>query len=212
MVIKTGILCIPEFDDRACLAVRRLLAERVAGAMVLLESAARSQRNWIEETLRSWCDEEELDLVLTIGGTLPAPGPSTFEITPEATVAVIERQMPGISEAMRAYAQEETALALLDRGVTGIRGRTLIVNLPEGAAPTVLFFEPVVDLVRAIVAHLQTDPSAPRLADAVELSDGQGAGSGAEVVVGLEQSVRKELKADEFAAFLQRGVAGRGGK
>lgn len=212
MMIKTGILCIPEFDDRACLALRRLLAERVIGVVVLLESAAHSQRNWIEETLRRWCDEEELDLVLTVGGTLPAPGPSASEITPEATLAVIERQMPGVSEAMRAYAQEETTLALLDRGVTGIRGRTLIVNLPEGAAPAVLFLESVVDLVPAIMAHLQGYPSSPRLADAVELSDDRGDDSGSVAVVAVRPVTAKKLNADEFAAFLRRGATGHGEK
>lgn len=210
MVIKTGILCIPMFDDRACLAVHRLLAERVVGAVVLLESAARSQRNWVEETLRRWCDVEELDLVLTIGGTLPAPGPSASEITPEATLAVIERQMPGVPEAMRAYAQEKTTLALLDRGVAGIRGRTLIVNLPEGAAPSVLFLESVVDVIPAIIAHLQGDPSSPRLADEVELRNDQPADSESAGSVTPKQATTKGLKADEFAAFLRRGGAEHG--
>ena len=212
MVIKTGILCIPEFDDLACLALRRLLTEQVVGAVVMIESVARSHRNWIEEILRRWCDEEELDLVLTLGGTLPAPGPSANEVTPEATLAVIERQMPGVPEAMRAYAQEKTVLALLDRGVAGIRGRTLIVNLPEGAAPAVLFLESVVAVVPAIIAHLQGDLYSPRLADAVELSDDRGADSASVDAVAVRPALAKELKADEFAAFLLRSAAGHGEK
>jgi molybdopterin adenylyltransferase len=204
MVIKTGILCIPELDDLACLALRRLLAEQVVGAVVMLESAARSQRNWIEEILRRWCDEEELDLVLTLGGTLPAPGPSASEITPEATLAVIERQMPGVPEAMRAFAQEKTMLALLDRGVAGIRGRTLIVNLPEGAAPSVLFFESVAAMVPAIIAHLQGDPSSPRLADEVELRNDQPDDSESVGAIGPRPATTHGLNVDEFAAFLRR--------
>lgn len=71
-----------------------------------------------------------MDLILTIGGTAPAPGPSALEITPEATSAVLERPLPGLPEAMRSAMGKKTPLAFLDRSVAGVRGRTVILNLP----------------------------------------------------------------------------------
>ena len=134
MVVRTGILCIPDYDEAAAAAVRRLLTGVVPGALVVLEQRTLGQRNLIAEVLRRWSDEEELDLIVTIGATLPAPGPSGRELAPEATLEVAERLLPGLAEAMRAQGQEVSPLALLERGVAVIRGRTAIVNLPAGAA------------------------------------------------------------------------------
>lgn len=71
--------------------------------------------------------------MITIRATFPTAEPSAHEIVLETT-AIVERMLPGIPETMRACAQEETHLAMLDRSVAGIRGRSLIINLPEGAA------------------------------------------------------------------------------
>lgn len=79
----------------------------------------------ISEFLCQWSDLQ-LDLILTTGGTGFAPR----DVTPEATRIVIERQAPGLSEAMRAAGMEKTPHAMLSRGISGIRGQTLIVNLP----------------------------------------------------------------------------------
>lgn len=76
--------------------------------------------------LVSWSDKARLDLILTVGGT----GPSPRDLTPEATLAVAERLVPGIPEAMRAAGLVHTPHAMLSRGVAVIRGRTLIINLP----------------------------------------------------------------------------------
>ena len=137
MVIKTGILCVPTYDDDAVTAVRRLLAGNAPGCVVLLDHTVTMQRHLVEEVLRRWADEDELDLIVTVGGTLPAPGPSGREIVPDATLAVAERLLPGLPETMRALAQEQAPLALLDRSVAAIRGRTLILNLPAGAAAAI---------------------------------------------------------------------------
>lgn len=171
MVIRTGILCVPTHDDEAIDRVSQLLRSALPDAFVVETSAAQSQLNWIEELLRRWCDEEELDLLVTIGGTFPAIGPSSAEIVPEATQNVIERLLPGLSEAMRAYAQDETPLALLDRGIAGIRGRSLIINLPEGAAPAYLFLDGVVDLIAPIMACLDDDALSPSMASELILED-----------------------------------------
>ena len=135
MPIKTGLLCIPQYDEPAVDAVRRLLVAGVPGLLILQEHRAAMQRNLIEDILCRWCDEEELDLIVTIGGTLPAPGPGAHEIVPDATLAVAERQLPGLGEAMRAYAQDDLPLAIIDRSIAAIRGRTLLINLPAGPKP-----------------------------------------------------------------------------
>jgi len=76
--------------------------------------------------LRAWSDDLDVDLILTTGGT----GLSPTDVTPEATRDVIQREVPGIAEAMRLEGLKHTPRAMLSRGITGLRGRTLIVNLP----------------------------------------------------------------------------------
>lgn len=80
----------------------------------------------IAEELRRLADEDACDLVLTTGGT----GLSPRDRTPEATLSIIEREVPGIPEAVRAFSMTVTKRAMLSRGRAGIRGKTLIVNLP----------------------------------------------------------------------------------
>jgi molybdopterin adenylyltransferase len=80
----------------------------------------------ITARLVDWCDREGLDLILTTGGT----GLTPRDVTPESTLTVLEREIPGIAEAMRAASLLKTPHAMLSRGVAGIRGQTLIINLP----------------------------------------------------------------------------------
>lgn len=80
----------------------------------------------IAAILKSWSDELKLDLILTTGGT----GFSPRDITPEATLDIVERQVPGIPEALRAMSYQKTNRAMLSRGTAGIRGATLIINMP----------------------------------------------------------------------------------
>jgi molybdenum cofactor synthesis domain-containing protein len=84
------------------------------------------ERSGIEATLRAWADEDGLALIVTTGGTGLAPR----DVTPDATLAVLDYQVPGLAEAMRAASLTHTPLAMLSRAVAGVRGRTLIVNLP----------------------------------------------------------------------------------
>ncbi|NPA95876.1 MAG: MogA/MoaB family molybdenum cofactor biosynthesis protein [Thermodesulfobacteria bacterium] len=80
----------------------------------------------IRKTLVSWVDELGLDIIFTTGGT----GLSPRDVTPEATLDVIDRAIPGMSEAIRAYGLNKTPRAMLSRGVVGVRGKCLIINLP----------------------------------------------------------------------------------
>jgi molybdenum cofactor synthesis domain-containing protein len=96
------------------------------GAEVVRREIVPDEREEIVRLLVGLADEIELDLVMTTGGT----GVTPRDVTPEATRAVIEREMPGLAEAVRFEGYRQTPLAVISRGVAGIRGRTLIVNLP----------------------------------------------------------------------------------
>lgn len=80
----------------------------------------------ISSTLKTWCDQEGLDLILTTGGT----GVSPSDQTPETTLPLLDKEIPGISEMMRMASFQKTANAILSRGVAGIRKSCLIINLP----------------------------------------------------------------------------------
>jgi molybdenum cofactor synthesis domain-containing protein len=103
---------------------------RELGAELARRDVIPDERDRIEDVLRRLADEDHCDLVLTSGGTGFAP----TDVTPEATRAVIEREAPGIAEAMRAKSREHTRHWMLSRGVAGIRGSTLIVNFPGNPA------------------------------------------------------------------------------
>jgi molybdopterin adenylyltransferase len=93
---------------------------------VAVRSIVPDETTLIAAKLSRWADSGEVDVVLTTGGT----GLAGRDVTPEATAAVLERQAPGIAEALRATAARRLPRAWLSRGLAGTRGRTLIVNLP----------------------------------------------------------------------------------
>ncbi len=97
-----------------------------ARAVVAARDVLPDDREAIAARLRAYADDLEVELVLTTGGSGVAPG----DVTPEATLDVVQRLVPGLPEAARARTQHASPLAILSRGVAGIRGRTLIVNLP----------------------------------------------------------------------------------
>lgn len=98
-------------------------------AQVLKYEIIPDELQIIKEKLIAYCDQLQVDLVLTNGGT----GFSPRDLTPEATREVIDREVPGISELMRAEGLKKTKRAMLSRAVAGLRGKTLIVNLPGSA-------------------------------------------------------------------------------
>ena len=105
-----------------------LLADllRRMGAEVVSQTIVPDERAEIERELLRLAEGTRVDLVVTTGGT----GPTPRDVTPEATLAVIEREMPGLAELLRSEGYRKTPLAVLSRGVAGIHGGTLIVNLP----------------------------------------------------------------------------------
>jgi molybdopterin adenylyltransferase len=129
--LKIGILTLSDRSARGERAdasgpVIREFALAHLNAAIAAEAVIPDDFAAIRDTLIEWCDVRRLDLILTTGGTGFAPR----DVTPEATRAVIEREAPGLAEAMRAASLKVTPHAMLSRAVCGIRGRTLIVNLP----------------------------------------------------------------------------------
>jgi molybdopterin adenylyltransferase len=96
------------------------------GGEVVAREVVSDERSEIERRLCEWSDGGACELILTTGGTGVAPR----DVTPEATLAVIERAVPGIGEAMREASRPHTRHWMLSRAVAGIRGRTLIINFP----------------------------------------------------------------------------------
>ena len=113
-----------EREDESGRVVRELLG--ALDANVVKYEVVPDEGDIISAKLVDWVDKEGIDLILTTGGT----GPSRRDVTPEATLAVLERVAPGFVEAMRAEGLKKTSTAMLSRAVAGIRGGSLIINLP----------------------------------------------------------------------------------
>src|SRR5690348_9533362 len=116
----------------------------------------------IVRRLTTWADNDDADLILTTGGT----GLSPRDVTPEATRTVIEREAPGIAERLRALCLTSFPHAALSRGISGTRGRTLIVNLPgspNAVRDSLAALDPIVDHAIAILTGAVTN-HAPRSA------------------------------------------------
>ncbi|HLH60066.1 MAG TPA: molybdopterin adenylyltransferase [Ktedonobacteraceae bacterium] len=130
-MITIGVLTI---SDSGAIGARvdtsgeniRALVAQLPEAVISAGAIIPDEREQIEATLIEWCDEKHLNLIITTGGTGLAPR----DVTPEATKAVIDREAPGIAEAMRATSLQHTPFGMLSRGVAGTRGRSLIINLP----------------------------------------------------------------------------------
>lgn len=116
-----------------------------AGAEVLEKLIVSDDLNDLRETLYVLTEREDVNLIMTTGGT----GFGPRDNTPEATRAVIEREAPGLAEAMRAATTKNTPFAMLSRGICGIRGSTLIINLPGSPKGVRECFE----VIKPVVQH-----------------------------------------------------------
>ncbi len=114
------------YEDRGGPAIREYLTEIVTSPLEIVARVIPDDRATIEGTLRELCEQEGCALVITTGGT----GPALRDVTPEATLAVCQKEMPGFGELMRKVSLEKVPTAILSRQTAGICGRSLIVNLP----------------------------------------------------------------------------------
>lgn len=113
-----------EREDKSGDAIRKIMSQ--LGARVVHYAIVPDDKSTLTARMIEWSDDNGIDLIITTGGT----GLGPRDVTPEATLEVIDRTVPGISEAMRAKCLSKTPHAMLSREVTGVRNRTLIVNLP----------------------------------------------------------------------------------
>lgn len=159
MTIRFGILTLSDRSSRGERAdvsgqeLARLI--RARGWSIAQQEVLPDDESAIRDTLIKWSDSSEVDVILTTGGT----GFSPRDVTPEATRAVIEREAPGLAEAMRAASLAITAHAMLSRIVTGIRKRTLIINLPGSPKGAVENLEIVLPVLPHAVQLLRDDPA-----------------------------------------------------
>jgi molybdopterin adenylyltransferase len=131
-----------------------ILAElaSAAGAEIVARLTVTDDREAIERALREQA-QPDVPLIFTTGGT----GLTPDDVTPEATRAVIDREAPGFAEAMRAESLRHTPLGILTRGVSGIAGRTLIINFPGNPKAINELFPVIAPTLRHVVATLQRE-------------------------------------------------------
>ncbi len=159
MTIRFGILTLSdrssrgERADTSGPALAALI--QTQGWSVVKESILADDESAIRAALTEWADSGELDVILTTGGTGFAPR----DVTPEATRAVIQREAAGLAEAMRAESLKKTPHAMLSRAVAGIRGRTLIINLPGSPKGAVANMQTILAILAHAVQLLKDDPA-----------------------------------------------------
>lgn len=172
--LRVGVLTV---SDKAAQGQRRdtsgpAIGELLAtvGAAVQRRDVVPDEREQIAARLRAWADAGDLDLIVTTGGT----GLAARDVTPEATLDVVERLVPGLAEAMRAEGLRHTPMAMLTRAVAGVRGRCLILNLPgsekgvrESLSAVLAVLEHAVEMLRGEVGdHLASGATVQRPPDA----------------------------------------------
>jgi molybdopterin adenylyltransferase len=140
-----------ERDDKSGLLIQELL-KRI-GAEVKSYDILPDEKDLIKEKLIQF--SAQVDLIITTGGTGLAPR----DVTPDATLEIIEKEVPGIAEAMRLEGLKKTNRAMLSRAVAGVRGKCLIINLPGSPKAVREGLEAIIEVIPHAVEKLKGDPS-----------------------------------------------------
>jgi molybdenum cofactor synthesis domain-containing protein len=157
--MRAGVLTISnkgfkkEREDKSGPVVCDILSG--IGAVIENYEIVPDEKEAITAKLLQYADELNLDLVVTTGGT----GVSPADITPEATREVIDKEIPGIAEAMRMESLKVTPHAVISRGIAGIRGQTLIINLPGSPKAASENLRTVLKAIPHAVSKIKGDPS-----------------------------------------------------
>ena len=141
-----------ERDDASGDVIRELVGG--LGAELAFSTVVPDEQEEIKKALIQGADEMGLDLIMTTGGT----GVSPRDVTPDATREVIEREIPGFAEAMRMAGLQKTPHAMISRAVCGVRGQTLIVNLPGSPKAVREGLEVILPAISHTIAKIQGDP------------------------------------------------------
>ncbi len=159
MTIRFGILTL---SDRSARGERADVSGPALADLVRAQSWSVAKQallpddeSAIRAELIAWADSGEVDVILTTGGTGFAPR----DVTPEATRAIIQREASGLAEAMRSASLVKTPHAMLSRSVAGIRGRTLIINLPGSPKGALENLQVVIPVLEHAIQLLKEDPS-----------------------------------------------------
>ena len=148
------------YEDLSGPEIERVFQQCWAAGCTFVPRLLPDDRAAIAAALRELCDVEDCALVITTGGTGPAPR----DVTPEATREVIAKELPGFGEAMRMHSFATVPTAILSRATAGIRGRTLILNLPGNPRAIGECLPPLVPALREALRHLREESvSIPKL-------------------------------------------------
>ena len=139
------------YEDRSGPEIETVLREFLGGAAEFESAIVPDETDLISAALKKFADELKCDLIVTTGGT----GISARDVTPEATRAVLERELPGFGEIMRVQSFAKVWTAILSRAVAGTRGKSLIVNLPGKPSAVRECLEILAPAIREGVAHLR---------------------------------------------------------
>jgi len=157
-MIKVGVITVSdrgyrgEREDASGEVIREMVQS--LGAEVAFSTVVPDEREEIKRALIQGADERGLDLIVTTGGT----GVSPRDVTPDATREVIEWEIPGFAEAMRMAGLKKTPHAMISRALCGVRGRTLIVNLPGSPKAVREGLEVILPAIPHTIAKLHGDP------------------------------------------------------
>lgn len=154
--MKVGRLTVSDrasagiYEDKGGPEIERVFREVWGDPFTMVARVIPDERETIGRTLCILADNEACDLILTTGGT----GPALRDVTPEATKDVIDKEVPGFGEAQRMLSFALVPTAILSRATAGVRGRTLIVNLPGNPKAIAECLPPLVPAIREALRHL----------------------------------------------------------